>query len=96
LVVVCGCCHAGLLNTLAHIRRKFNRNILAVLGGMHLASATPEGLAHVITVLKEDFLGEIPNLYPNHCTGERAFLALLQAFGEQVLPCPAGTVLNFD
>jgi 7,8-dihydropterin-6-yl-methyl-4-(beta-D-ribofuranosyl)aminobenzene 5'-phosphate synthase len=96
LVVVCGCCHAGLLNTLAHVRGIFNRNILAIMGGMHLARATSETLAHVIAALKEDFRGEIPNLYPNHCTGERAFLALVQAFGDQVQPCPAGTSLNFE
>jgi 7,8-dihydropterin-6-yl-methyl-4-(beta-D-ribofuranosyl)aminobenzene 5'-phosphate synthase len=96
LVVVCGCCHAGLLNTLAHIRRRFDRNIVAVLGGMHLANATAETLAHVISMLKEDFQGGSPKLYPNHCTGERAILALSQAFGEQVLPCPAGTVINFN
>ncbi len=81
--------------TLAHIRRHFDRKIVAVLGGMHLANASMETLAHVISMLKEDFREEIPKLYPNHCTGERAILALSQAFGELVQPCPAGTVLNF-
>ena len=96
LVVVCGCCHAGLLNTLAHIRRIFHKNILAVIGGMHLVSATPETLGHAIAVVRGNFNGRIPDLYPNHCTGERAYFALTQAFGDQVQPCPAGTVLNFE
>ena len=64
-------------------------------GGMHLANASMETLAHVISMLKEDFREEIPKLDPNHCTGERAILALSQAFGELVQPCPTGTVLNF-
>jgi 7,8-dihydropterin-6-yl-methyl-4-(beta-D-ribofuranosyl)aminobenzene 5'-phosphate synthase len=96
LVVVCGCCHAGLLNTLAHIRRHFDRKIVAVLGGMHLANATTETLLHVISMLKEDFREGIPRLYSNHCTGERAILALSKAFGELVQSCPAGTVINFN
>jgi len=39
LAVICGCCHAGLLNTLFHVQRTFERPILAILGGMHLVTA---------------------------------------------------------
>ena len=63
---------------------------------MHLANATSETLAHVIAVLKGDFDRKIPTFYPNHCTGERAYQVLTQAFGEQVQPCPAGMILNFE
>ena len=96
LVVVCGCCHAGLLNTLAHIRRTFAKPITAVIGGTHLTSATQEDLDHAIDVLRGDGQGMAIDLYPNHCTGERAYYALAQAFGDRVRPCPAGTMLNFD
>jgi len=96
LVLVCGCCHAGLLNTLAHVRRVFSRNVLAVVGGTHLVSANDETLAHAIQVLAEFCGGETPLLYPNHCTGEHAFFSLQQAYGNKVQPCPAGTVLSFD
>lgn len=96
LVVVCGCCHAGLLNTLAHVRGHFSGKILAIVGGTHLVSANDESLTHVMEVLVEYCGGSIPLLYPNHCTGERAFFRLMQAFGEKVRPCPAGTVLKFD
>lgn len=95
LVVVCGCCHAGLLNTLDHIRRVFNHRFLAVIGGTHLVSAAPETIAHAVNVLMQDYNGQALNLYPNHCTGERAYLALAQAFGEHVAPFHAGSVLNF-
>jgi 7,8-dihydropterin-6-yl-methyl-4-(beta-D-ribofuranosyl)aminobenzene 5'-phosphate synthase len=95
LVVVCGCCHAGLLNTVAHVRRFFHANISVVIGGMHLANASLETLDHAIDVLPDICNGKIPDLHPNHCTGKRAYIALFQAFGEQVQPCPAGTVLNF-
>jgi 7,8-dihydropterin-6-yl-methyl-4-(beta-D-ribofuranosyl)aminobenzene 5'-phosphate synthase len=79
LVVLCGCCHAGLLNTLAHIRRTFGVDITA-------------HLRRVIEVLRE--LG-VPRLYLNHCTGQRAYVTLAQAFGEVVAPCPVGTSLDF-
>ena len=93
LVALCGCCHAGLLNTLAHVRRTFGPDITAVAGGTHLLHADEAHLRRVIEVLRE--LG-VPRLYLNHCTGQRAYVTLAQAFGEKVAPCPAGTRLNFS
>jgi len=94
LVVICGCCHAGILNTLFHIERKFGGQILAVLGGLHLLYAEDQYLEHVIQVFDERF----PNVsfYLNHCTGEEAFKKLVNAFGSRVRACPAGTIINFD
>ena len=96
LVVVCGCCHAGLLNTLVHIRRYFSQPLRAIVGGTHLAAAGPEALGYVIEELREQCEGRVPDLYLNHCTGERALAALAHAYGEKVNPCPAGTVLKFE
>ena len=93
LVALCGCCHAGLLNALAHVRRVFGPEIIAVAGGTHLLHADESLLRRVIEVLRE--LG-VPRLYLNHCTGQRAYVTLAQVFGEKVAPCPAGTRLNFS
>ncbi len=92
LVVLCGCCHAGLLNTLAHVRRTFGLDITAVAGGTHLLQADQAHLQRVIEVLRE--LG-LPKLYLNHCTGQRAYVTLAQAFGEVVAPFPVGTTFEF-
>lgn len=94
LVVICGCCHAGLLNTLAHVRRTFQRRIIAILGGTHLVEADETHLKRVIEVLRDTYGS--PRLYLNHCTGERAYVALASAFGHQVSPCPVGTKLTFE
>jgi 7,8-dihydropterin-6-yl-methyl-4-(beta-D-ribofuranosyl)aminobenzene 5'-phosphate synthase len=96
LVVVCGCCHAGLLNTLTHIRRSFSQPLRAIIGGTHLAAAGPEALQRVVAELRHRGEGHVPDLYLNHCTGEHALLTLAQVFGEKVHPCPAGTVLMLE
>ncbi|MBN2116421.1 MAG: MBL fold metallo-hydrolase [Anaerolineales bacterium] len=97
LILVCGCCHAGLLNTLAHVQRIFPRkNIAAILGGAHLAQVDPTDLEHTIEVLRTVDGGATPSLYLNHCTGERALAELRGAFGEKAHACPAGTVLTFE
>jgi 7,8-dihydropterin-6-yl-methyl-4-(beta-D-ribofuranosyl)aminobenzene 5'-phosphate synthase len=94
LVVVCGCCHAGLLNTLAHVQRVFDEKITAVVGGLHLARTSEPQLQHVITALRD--LYGTTRLCVNHCTGEEAFVTLRQALGLQVTLCPAGTRLTFS
>ncbi len=90
LIIICGCCHAGLLNTLAHVRNTFRRPIIAILGGTHLANADDAYLEHVSNVLRDQY--DPLFLYLNHCTGESAYLALANAFGARVKPCPAGTI----
>ena len=93
LVLLCGCCHAGLLNTLAHVQRIFERPIVAIAGGLHLTSASADYLRHVGDVLMET--ESVQRVYPNHCTGEAAFIALTLTLGPSVVrPCPAGTVLE--
>lgn len=91
LTVVCGCCHAGLLNTLARVHQVFQRPITAIVGGTHLVDADTAYLQHVIEVLRDTYGS--PRLYLNHCTGERAYIVLANAFGDQANPFPAGTML---
>lgn len=93
LVVVLGCGHAGLLNTLAHARRTFGSQIRAVLGGAHLFDLSEEKIDHIISVLREKYGS--PRLYLNHCTGDRALRALRRAFPDRVIPCPAGQEVAF-
>lgn len=94
LVLICGCCHAGLLNTLFHVERVFGEPVHTVLGGTHLVSATEQDLVHAVEVFNDRF----PNLayYLNHCSGEDAFKKLFLAFGSRVNGCPAGTVVSFE
>jgi len=94
LVVICGCCHAGLLNTLAHVEENFAGKIVTVMGGTHLMTADGRLLDHVINVLDERYSDLLFCL--NHCTGDDAIKALANAFGERVQPFPAGAVATFN
>lgn len=93
LVVILGCAHAGVLNILSQVRDMFAGPILAVIGGMHLQGLDDQRLNEVIEMLKGDYAGV--KFYPNHCTGMKGFLALKAVFGDNVFPCPTGTVLEF-
>ena len=94
LMLLCGCCHAGLLNTLAHVGRTFGQPIAMIAGGLHLTAASGRDLGHIGEVLAA--MPTLQRIYPTHCTGEAAFVALTQNFGPSVVrPCPAGTVFEF-
>jgi 7,8-dihydropterin-6-yl-methyl-4-(beta-D-ribofuranosyl)aminobenzene 5'-phosphate synthase len=94
LMLLCGCCHAGLLNTLAHVEQNFSIPVAFIAGGLHLTAYTSDQLDHVCEVLSSH--STLQRVYPNHCTGEVAFVSLTNALGASVVqPCPAGAELDW-
>ena len=88
LVLILGCCHAGLSNTLEHVRKASSgKKISCIVGGLHLMGSEEEEIRHAVSVLR----GYSPEmLVPLHCTGERALALLKEAFGDVVLEGHAG------
>jgi len=67
LVVLMGCCHAGLINTLEHVAYSLGRrDIFAVMGGTHLGFCGQEQLEMTISTLKA---WGIRKVAASHCTG---------------------------
>jgi 7,8-dihydropterin-6-yl-methyl-4-(beta-D-ribofuranosyl)aminobenzene 5'-phosphate synthase len=95
LSVLCGCCHAGLINTLAHVTRTFEGPITVIAGGLHLLSVSTWDLGHIGEVLAA--MPALQYIFPNHCTGEGALAALTQILGPSVVrPCPAGSQFDLE
>lgn len=92
VVVILGCAHAGVINTLNYIRRLTKRPIYAVIGGTHLIHASRERITQTITALR---VMNIQLIAPIHCTGPRALAALWTAFPKQIFDGSVGTQLNF-
>ncbi len=93
VMLLCGCCHAGLLNTLAYVEQHFERPVVAIAGGTHLMAADE---AHVRTTARYLALrGALRHIYPGHCTGETAFHILREVLGASIVhACHAGTVIE--
>lgn len=67
LVILLGCCHAGLINTLEHtVCQTGRRDIHAVVGGSHLGFCGREQLDRTVQTLRH--MG-IRKLALSHCTG---------------------------
>jgi len=89
LVVVLGCAHAGVVNTLNRIADPTaGRQIYAVLGGMHLLNASKERIERTIDVFRRYDLQKIG---PAHCTGAKAAKRFKSAFPERCFTCSVGT-----
>lgn len=94
LTLICGCCHAGILNTLTHVGRVFAREVSVVIGGIHLKSADEGEIDHVIQVLNATASGT--KYYLNHCTGDRAIEIFSRVFSGRVENFPAGMAIVID
>lgn len=78
LVILLGCCHAGLVNTLEHVAVKTGRrDIYAVIGGTHLGFCDEQQLEQTVQALKQ---WQINKLAVSHCTGFNAAARLKQEF----------------
>ena len=83
LVVLTGCCHSGLVNTVRQAQRISGvTRIRGIIGGLHLLNAGAERLDATLAFLHEcapDFL------LPCHCTGAQVIERLHAEFGEAVV-----------
>ncbi len=83
LVILTGCCHSGLVNTIRHVRQISGiTRIHGIIGGLHLLNAGPERVQATLEFLHEctpDFL------LPCHCTGTHIVDRLREEFGDTIV-----------
>jgi len=96
LVVVCGCCHSGIVNTLEHINQHYIKNaqalpkLASLIGGLHLLAADKLRLNKTIDYISRcDF----QSIYPAHCSGEQALIEFKAHLNCSVIPASAGLAL---
>jgi len=88
-VVILGCAHAGIVNTLRYIAQLTpNRPIHTVMGGTHLVTANERRMTKTVEALRAI---DIQRLFPLHCTGFQAAARLWKEFPDRVRACPVGT-----
>ena len=92
LVVILGCAHRGVVNTLRYAQELTGMELIhTVIGGTHLLNASQERLELTIADLKE--FG-IQRLGVSHCTGLPAASRLFQEFGDIFFFNNAGTSIS--
>ena len=89
LVILLGCGHRGIINTLLHAQKITGINeIYAVIGGTHLISANKTQLDETVKALRNF---NISRLGVSHCTGLKSGAILANEFSEAFFFNSAGT-----
>ena len=89
LIVILGCAHRGIINTLYHAQNLTgNKIVYAAIGGAHLFRAPEIQIDKTVAALKD--LG-IKRLGLSHCTGFNAACRLFQEMPDTVFMNNAGT-----
>ena len=93
VVLLLGCAHAGVVNTLDHVQHLTGEKpVSAVIGGLHLGSASEERIQQTTARLRA---AQLEILAPAHCTGWLATVRLWQAFPDLCRPASVGTFFEF-
>jgi len=88
LVVILGCAHSGVVNTLDYVHQKMSgQPVYAVIGGMHLSKASQVRLDYTVQTLKQY---DVQIVLPLHCTGEEAMCYLRTALPGRVIQLSDG------
>ncbi len=94
LVIVSGCAHAGIVNTVQYaIAVTGIDEIHAVMGGFHLSGPFFEPIIDRTTEELQKF--HPAYVIPTHCTGRRAIMAMEKQMPDQFILNMAGTKLTF-
>jgi 7,8-dihydropterin-6-yl-methyl-4-(beta-D-ribofuranosyl)aminobenzene 5'-phosphate synthase len=93
LVVLLGCSHRGVINTLNQVVKLTGKhNIHAMIGGLHLGKASDAKLNKIMDHLAGFSLEKIG---VSHCTGTKAMLTLFNTFKDSVFVNTVGSVISF-
>ena len=88
LVVLLGCAHAGVVNTLTYVLSLTGRTrVHAVIGRMHLLRASAQRIEATAAALVGFGVDEIA---PCHCSGFEATSYFRHSFAERCIQCSVG------
>ena len=70
-ILLNGCCHSGLMNSMDHAISITRKPIRTIIGGFHMASVSEERMKETISYLKDYSINNgVLYLFPIHCSGE--------------------------
>ncbi|MFQ6011426.1 MAG: MBL fold metallo-hydrolase [Nitrososphaerales archaeon] len=94
LIVISGCAHAGIINTLEYAKQITGIDkIHAVIGGFHLSSRHYEQIMDWTVKSLKKLNPDV--VIPSHCTGLRALIQIANALPEAFVENSVGTTFQF-
>lgn len=92
LIIITGCCHSGLINTVEYIRNiTGQKKVSAIIGGLHLSKANNDRIKKTTDYINSLNLN---TLYPAHCTGAQVSETLAKELSCKVIILKAGDTIK--
>ena len=94
LVILSGCAHSGIINTVKYAQEVSGINkVYVVMGGFHLTGADFEPIIETTTAALKDLDPEY--IIPTHCTGRKAVMNIEKEMPDKFLLNMSGTRMVF-
>ncbi len=88
ILLVLGCCHSGLRNTIRWAEEVTGDEVRFIVGGTHLIAYKPEEIKEIVSKLEFEFIA------PCHCTGLKAEFLLMEMVGERFKMVGSGSIIE--
>ncbi len=93
LVIISGCAHSGIINTINNVLKTTNsKKIIGLFGGFHLMGANMDVLQRTLVELKKF---DIEFISPCHCTGQYANHLIIEEFLDKYKMSTTGSSFLF-
>jgi 7,8-dihydropterin-6-yl-methyl-4-(beta-D-ribofuranosyl)aminobenzene 5'-phosphate synthase len=96
IILINGCCHSGIMNTLDYVKDISDKPISHIIGGFHMANSNRDRINATLDYLR-NYQEEKLILFPIHCSGEKFIegintykIPTIKAYNASV-----GTIFNF-
>jgi len=93
LVVIAGCSHPG-IEEILEAARPIEDRVAWIFGGLHLVLTKEPEVRRVAKALHDDW--KVDRIAPGHCTGEPAFEALSEIFGDRYVFAGLGDRIELE
>ncbi len=94
LVIVSGCAHRGIINTILHAREVTGETrVHTVIGGTHLYPKKDVQIEQTVRALNEL---DVQHIGVSHCTGLKAAMELSRTFGDRFFLNNAGNQITIE
>lgn len=93
LVVIAGCSHPG-IEEILRAARPIEDGVAWIFGGLHLVLTKEPEVRRIAKALHDDW--KVDRIAPGHCTGEPAFEALSEIFGDRYVFAGLGDRIELD
>lgn len=90
ILLVLGCCHAGLRNTVEWAEEVVGDEVKYIVGGTHLIAFKSKDLQEIVSWLDR----KVEKIAPTHCTGLMNEFILKEKLGEKYVAVGSGSVFE--